>query len=87
MARITTKNYTQEYQNTQDVINRFSQACNLGRDHGYGWAYEAGWLQSAYARVLMSLPRNVRDQELKVLHNKANQIEAEQVVRQLISRE
>ena len=43
MARITTKNYTQEYQDTQHVINKFSQACDLGRDHGYGYAYEAGW--------------------------------------------
>ena len=80
-------NYTQEYQHTQDVINRFSQACDLGRDHGYGYAYEAGWWQSAMARVLMALPRSQRDRELEFLRDKANQIEAEQVVRQLISRQ
>ena len=80
-------NYTEEYQDTQDVISRFHQACDLGRDHGYGYAYEAGWWQSAMARVLMALPRSQRDRELEFLRDKANQIEAEQVVRQLISRQ
>ena len=79
--------YTEEYQATQAAINQFHQACDLGRDHGYGYAYEAGWWQSAMARALMALPRSQRDRELEFLRDKANQIEAEQVVRQLISRQ
>ena len=76
-------NYTEEYQDTQDVISRFSQACDLGRDHGYGYAYEAGWWQSAMARVLMRLPRSQREQELAGLARQAREMEAQVIVRNL----
>ena len=76
-------NYTEEYQATQAAINQFHQACDLGRDHGYGYAYEAGWWQSAMARVLMRLPRSQREQELTGLARQAREMEAQVIVRNL----
>jgi hypothetical protein len=78
--------YTQEYAATQAAINQFHQACDLGRDHGYGYAYEAGWWQSAMARVLMALPRSQREQELAVLARQARDME-QQAILQNLSRE
>ena len=79
-------NYTEEYAATQAAINQFHQACDLGRDHGYGYAYEAGWWQSAMARVLMALPRSQREQELAVLARQARDME-QQAILQNLSRE
>ena len=78
-------NYTQRYQETQAAINEFHQACQLGHQHG--WAYEAGWLQSALARVIMALPRRQREEELAVLRQQAREIEAVHVVSTLVNKE
>lgn len=75
------KNYTQQYHETQAVINEFHEACQLGNSHG--WAYEAGWLQSSYARVLMALPRRQRQEELAVLRQQARNIEHAHIIRTL----
>ena len=75
-------NYTEEYEATQAAINQFHEACQLG--HPHGWAYEAGWLQSAFARVLMALPRAQREAELASLRQQAHAIEAVHVVGALI---
>jgi rhamnogalacturonyl hydrolase YesR len=76
------KTYTQQYQETQAVINEFHEACQLG--HPHGWAYEAGWLQSALARVIMTLPRAQREDELALLRRQAREIEAVHVVSNLV---
>ena len=75
-------NYTEEYQATQAAINQFHEACQLG--HPHGWAYEAGWLQSVLARVIMGLPRARREAELASLRQQARAIEAVHVVGALI---
>ena len=75
-------NYTEEYAATQAAINQFHDACQLG--HPHGWAYEAGWLQSAFARVLMALPRAEREAELASLRQQTHDIEAVHVVGALI---
>jgi hypothetical protein len=74
--------YTQEYAATQAAINQFHEACQLS----HGWAYEAGWWQSAMARVLMALPRSQREQELAVLARQARDME-QQAILQNLSRE
>ena len=74
-------NYTEEYQATQAAIDQFHEACQLSTQHG--WAYEAGWWQSAMARVLMRLPRSQREQELAGLARQAREMEAQQIVRNL----
>ena len=74
-------NYTEEYQATQAAIDQFHQACQLSTQHG--WAYEAGWWQSAMARVLMRLPRSQREQELAGLARQAREMEAQVIVRNL----
>jgi hypothetical protein len=76
--------YTQEYAATQAAINQFHEACQLS--HSHGWAYEAGWWQSAMARVLMALPRSQREQELAVLARQARDME-QQAILQNLSRE
>ena len=76
------KTYTQQYQETQAVINHFHEACQLG--HPHGWAYEAGWLQGALARVIMALPRSQREAELASLRQQARQIEATHVLSILV---
>ena len=73
--------YTEEYQATQAAIDQFHQACQLSTQHG--WAYEAGWWQSAMARVLMRLPRSQREQELAGLARQAREMEAQVIVRNL----
>lgn len=75
-------NYTEEYAATQAAINQFHQACQLS--HSHGWAYEAGWLQSALARVLMALPRKQREQELAGIVRHTREMEARVIVRSLI---
>lgn len=75
-------NYTEEYAATQAAIDQFHRACQLG--HPHGWAYEAGWWQSAMARVLMRLPRAQREAELASLREQAHAIEAVHVVGALI---
>ena len=73
--------YTEEYAATQAAIDQFHQACQLSTQHG--WAYEAGWWQSAMARVLMRLPRSQREQELAGLARQAREMEAQVIVRNL----
>ena len=73
--------YTEEYQATQAVIDQFHQACQLSTQHG--WAYEAGWWQSAMARVLMQLPRGQRQTELEGLARQARDMEAQAIVQNL----
>ena len=75
-------NYTEEYEATQAAINQFHDACQLG--HPHGWAYEAGWLQSALARVIMALPRAQREAELAALRRQVREIEAVHVVSNLV---
>ena len=70
--------YSEQYQETQDIINQFHEACQLS--HPHGWAYEAGWLQSALARVIMALPRTQREAELASLRRQARNIESAHVV-------
>ena len=74
-------NYTEEYAATQAAIDQFHEACQLSTQHG--WAYEAGWWQSAMARVLMRLPRSQREQELAGLARQAREMEAQVIVRNL----
>ena len=73
--------YAQEYVATQAAIDQFHEACQLSTQHG--WAYEAGWWQSAMARVLMQLPRSQRQTELEGLARQARDMEAQAIVRNL----
>lgn len=72
----------QESQTTQSTLRRFSQVTEKTR----GYAYEAGWLSSALIRVIMSLPRAQREQELKLIEDEIRRLEAEQIVSTLMNR-
>ncbi len=71
--------WLEESRTTGETLRRFSGVVEKNR----GYAYEAGWLSSAYHRVLMSLPRAVREQELKLIEAEIKRLEAEQIVANL----
>lgn len=73
----------QESQATQATLRRFSRIVEQAR----GYAYEAGWLSSAYLRVVMSLPRSQREQELKLIEDEIRRLEAEQIISRLMNKE
>lgn len=73
----------QESQATQATLQRFSKVVEQTRSY----AYEAGWLSSALIRVIMSLPRAQREQELALIESEIKRLEAEQIVSTLINRE
>ena len=73
----------QESRQAQDAIRDFSRVCEQAR----GWAYEAGWLSSAYLRVIMCLPRAQREEELGMLADQTKALEAEMIMSQLMNRE
>jgi hypothetical protein len=75
--------WLEESKITAETLRRFSGVVEKNR----GYAYEAGWLSSAYHRVLMSLPRAVREQELKLIEADIKRLEAEQIVSALTNRE
>jgi hypothetical protein len=75
--------WLEESRTTGETLRRFSGVVEKTR----GYAYEAGWLSSAYHRVLMSLPRAVREQELKLIEADIKRLEAEQIVSALTNRE
>lgn len=59
-----------------DVLRRFNRASQATHGH----AYEAGWLSSAYLRVIMSLPCDKREAELEILERQVRDLEALQIV-------
>ena len=71
--------WRRESDQAQDAIRKFSHVCEQAR----GWAYEAGWLSSAYLRVIMSLPRAQREEELRMLADQTKILEAEQIIAEL----
>ena len=73
----------QESQATQETLRRFSKVVEQTR----GYAYEAGWLSSAYLRVVMSLPRAQREQELALIEDEIKRLEAEQIIAKLTNKE
>ena len=72
-----------ESDQAQDAIRKFSRVCEQTR----GWAYEAGWLSSAYLRVIMSLPRAQREEELRMLADQTKALEAEMIMSSLMNKE
>ena len=75
--------WRQESDQAQDAIRKFSHVC----EHARGWAYEAGWLSSAYLRVIMSLPRAQREEELRMLEDQTKTLEAEMIMSSLMNKE
>ena len=75
--------WRRESDHAQDTIRKFSHVCEQAR----GWAYEAGWLSSAYLRVIMCLPRAQREEELRMLADQTKALEAEMIMSQLMNRE
>ena len=73
----------QESRTTGETLRRFSKVVEQTR----GYAYEAGWLSSAYLRVVMSLPRSQREQELKLIEDEIQRLEAEQIISRLMNKE
>jgi hypothetical protein len=72
----------QESDQAQESMRRFTRTCEA--TNGYAWA--AGWLSSAYLRMVMSLPRAQREQELKMLEAETRRLEATQIVGALIQK-
>lgn len=72
-----------ESQQAQETLRRFSRVSEKIR----GYAYEAGWLSSAYLRVIMSLPRAQREEELRLLEQQTRDLEAEMIVSALMNKE
>lgn len=66
----------QESDRAQDCLRQFTRGCEAV--HGYAWA--AGWLSSAYLRMVMSLPRAQRERELAMLEDETRRLEAQQIV-------
>lgn len=66
----------QESDQAHDIIREFSRVCEKSR----GYAYEAGWLSSAYLRVIMCLPRAQREQELKFLEDETKRLKDERLI-------
>ena len=72
----------QESDRAQDSVRKFTRGCEA--THGYAWA--AGWLSSAYLRMVMSLPRAQRERELEMLEAETKRLEAVQIVSALTNR-
>jgi hypothetical protein len=72
----------QESDQAQESMRQFTRTCEA--THGYAWA--AGWLSSAYLRMVMSLPRAQRERELKMLEAETKRLEAQQIVAALVNR-
>ena len=75
--------WIEESRTTGETLRRFSKVVEQTR----GYAYEAGWLSSSYVRVLMSLTRAQREQELALIESEIKRLEAEQIVSALTNRE
>ena len=69
----------QESQQAQAIINKFSRVAE--KTHGY--AYEAGWLSSAYLRVIMCLPRAQREEELGMMRQETQRLEQQHLIQTL----
>ena len=69
----------QESRQAQDTIREFSRVAE--KTHGY--AYEAGWISSAYLRVIMCLPRAQREEELRILRDETQRLEQQQIIQTL----
>ena len=72
----------QESDQAQESMRQFTRTCEA--TNGYAWA--AGWLSSAYLRMVMSLPRAQRERELKMLAAETQRLEAQQIVAALTNR-
>jgi hypothetical protein len=72
----------QENDRAQESLRQFTRGCEAV--HGYAWS--TGWLSSAYLRMVMSLPRAQREQELKMLEDETRRLEAVQIVSALTNR-
>ena len=72
----------QESDQAQESMRQFTRTCEATK--GYAWA--AGWLSSAYLRMVMSLPRAQRERELKMLAAETQRLEAQQIVAALTNR-
>ena len=70
----------QESDQAQESMRQFTRTCEA--TNGYAWA--AGWLSSAYLRMVMSLPRAQREEELKMLESETQRLEAQQIVTALM---
>jgi hypothetical protein len=66
----------QESDQAQESMRQFTRTCDA--TNGYAWA--AGWLSSAYLRMVMSLPRAQRERELEMLKTETRRLEAQQIV-------
>ena len=73
----------QESEQAHNTIREFSRITEQTR----GYSYEAGWLSSAYLRVIMCLPRAQREEELRMLADQTKSLEAEMIMSQLMNRE
>ena len=72
----------QESDQAQESMRQFTRTCEA--TNGYAWA--AGWLSSAYLRMVMSLPRAQRERELMMLEDETKRLEAQQIVSALTNR-
>jgi hypothetical protein len=72
----------QESDRAQESMRQFTRTCDA--TNGYAWS--AGWLSSAYLRMVMSLPRAQRERELQMLEDETRRLEALQIVGALINR-
>jgi hypothetical protein len=70
----------QESDQAQESMRQFTRVCEA--TNGYAWA--AGWLSTAYLRMVMSLPRAQRERELEMLETEARRLEAQQIVTALM---
>jgi hypothetical protein len=72
----------QESDQAQESMRQFTRTCEA--TNGYAWA--AGWLSTAYLRMVMSLPRAQRERELAMLEVETKRLEAQQIVSALTNR-
>lgn len=69
----------QESDQAQATIRKFSEVSVKS----FSYAYTSGWLSSAYLRVIMSLPRAQREEELRMMREETQRLEQQQIIQTL----
>ena len=68
-----------ESDQAQATIRAFSEIS----EKSFSYAYTAGWLSSAYLRVIMCLPRAQREEELGMLRQETQRLEQQHLIQTL----
>ena len=71
--------WRRDRETSSSAVDQFSRACQL--QNGFG--YEAGWWSSTVKRLLMELPREKRNEEIRLLLAQAKDLEQQHLIQTL----